>query len=359
MTFGWITDLKLGARESLYHDLLRVFLISQVIVGHAVALTLPQMPQLLGDAASHWPEIIVKLATRYGPQAAYLFIFLSGYMVAGPLLHAALQKQPMSFADFVRRRLRRLMPGVFVGLLVTCIFDGFGIYVLGKTAFYRDVLDVNAVSNFSLPILIGNVFFLEPTFLPAFGSNGPLWTLGYIFQFYFAGFVIFLLLRIKPVMGVFMALLFTAGAACFRPEWSVLLLVWILGGLMRILAFPGIKSGLLLTTAFLLFVISNAFTPIFSAMTSGLVGVLLIIGLRNLEFGGVGILEEIIRSTAAKTYIAYAIHFPILALVAVLFDHRYPPLVYLTVVVATSGLGMFVIIATYNSIEKYFFHYGK
>lgn len=76
----WAGDLKLGKHESLYHDLLRIMLIFQVIVGHVAAVTLPQMPVLLAEPVGNATEITLKLLTRYGPQAAYLFVFLSGYM---------------------------------------------------------------------------------------------------------------------------------------------------------------------------------------------------------------------------------------------------------------------------------------
>jgi peptidoglycan/LPS O-acetylase OafA/YrhL len=350
----WTEELKLGNRESLYHDLLRVVLIIQVIFGHIAALTLPQMPALLSEPVGNAVEITLKLLTRYGPQAAYLFIFLSGYMVAGPLIGDVAKGNPLSFRSFVQRRLRKLMPGVFLGLAITACLDGLAIFVLGKSTFYQDIIGLDVLANFRLDVLIGNIFFLEPTFVPAFGSNGPLWTLGYIFQYYLAGFALLQLARLNPIAAALLAVVLVGLSALTRPEWSILFIVWLLGGWARNIRISGVPPSALLLSAIILFLVSNLFAPLYSAATSGLVGSALVFALRSVKLFPVDRLEAVIRPSAIHTYLAYAVHFPIVVFAAAMMDRWQQPLATFAITSAATALGILVLIIVNNRVGSLF-----
>jgi peptidoglycan/LPS O-acetylase OafA/YrhL len=94
-------------------------------------------------------------------------------------------------------------------LLLTAIVDRVGRLAYPDSDMYGDT--ARAVTNSGLGDFLGNVFFLQTQAVPPYGSNGPLWSLGYEFAYY--------LLFPLILVGVF------AGARSGRWRLAAMLLV--------------------------------------------------------------------------------------------------------------------------------------
>lgn len=299
-------------------------MISQVVLGHVAAISLPPVSLILVEAGvDKWPFVATRVAFRFGAQAAYLFVFLSGFMVAGDLLVSGSQKQPRPFAEFFRNRVKRLAAVVFAGLAITLVLDYCAGSVFGASRFYRHSYSYDMVATFDFPSLLGNIAFLEPTFFPSFGSNGPLWTLGYIVQFYLAGWIVAWCLSRSLSFALLAAAMMEISMAVIHPEWSIMFTVWLAGGLSRVLktkvrhsfAVTSVGCGLLLA--------SNLLPVAFSELATIPCGVMIVLGLSGAPEMLTQVRARKLRSLSVDSFIVYVVHHPVLMFVfAVVFDGR-------------------------------------
>ena len=331
--------MRLSQGESQWHDFLRLLLLAQVVFGHMAAIALPNIPELSADMAKNWPYIAFRMIWRFGSQSAFLFVFLSGFMVAGPMMADALHGKMQSLREFSSRRLLRIAPVAVVAVFLTAVLDTVAHNVPGAVLFYEKGYAYDMAAAFNWPNFFGNLLFLQPVAVDSFGSNGPLWTLGYIVQYYLLGWLLCRFFQANRWLSF--ALLACALGTMWRvkPEWALLFVTWWVGGISRA-ASPGNRwSGWLLVPAFGLFVLSNLLAPLASAGLGIVVGVLFAMSFKSLpEFAhSVGL--NSIRKISNNSYAVYAIHHPILMLVyscmfvgAVHADARF----FLYVLVATA-----------------------
>lgn len=303
--------------EYRWHDILRLFLILQVVLGHLAAISLPPVSELLRDGGRDWFLAAYRLAWRFGPQSAYLFVFLSGFMVAGSLLQRAQSNEALPFAPFLRRRLRRLWPIAAAALILTLLIDKWALGFPGVTALYRNGYAYDMVAAINPSSFVGNLFFLQPIVVPAFGSNGPLWTLGYIAQYYVLGWCLARAWASNRVLGALAVICLLLAMAVVRPEWAVLFVGWLIGGWSRTLLISRRSQRLALVVGCAAFVGSSLVPPLWSAGLSILVGVLLTQGIKILPPFGAG---AKLRKSANESFVVYAVHYPvILAVYSVIF----------------------------------------
>jgi len=316
----------ISAEESTLHDILRVLLIAQVILGHIVALCIPTFSALIHAPEHHLPEIFLRFTTRFGAQSAYLFVFLSGYMIAGHLIESILNNRPLSVSDFLLNRLAKLYPGVLIGLAVTLLADTVGIYALGKYEAYSDVIGTAAINNYSLKNFVGSLLFFQPTVVAPFGSNAPLWTLGYIFQYYMAGFTIAKIAGRNGWFALLFSILLLALVAVVRPEWSILFAVWVAGGLARTTGIERRGPVFLLCIGGFAFIASNLMPPLVSAAMCAVIGAPIVFGLRELRANWITRHASVIRRLSNKTFLAYVVHFPIVVLCSTIVSNSLAPI---------------------------------
>ncbi|WP_255731624.1 acyltransferase [Phaeobacter sp. B1627] len=328
--------------ESRAHDILRMFLLLQVILGHMAHIALPNMSQLFNDLEQTWPEVMFRLAWRFGPQAAFLFVFLSGFMVAGPLIEHMQQGRVPAARDFFKRRMLRIAPIAIGAILLTAGIDALSRLAPGAEALYRQGYAYDLVSTFTLQNFFGNLLFFQPIFVDSFGSNGPLWTLGYIVQYYILGWIFcwaFARIGPKAVIGLVAALVLMS---LVRAEWAVLFIAWLAGGLTRGLGGRHSKvSRLCLIAAGVLFVLSNLLPPLMAAVASIPVGMLLAGGaLPHVSLPSWST-PLWLRRLSNESYTIYAIHHPVLVSTYVLgFQGHAGQGQEFALYVATSGLAV-------------------
>ena len=311
MIIRFSNDIRLNSSDSIWLNLIRLYLLLVVVLGHLAAIGLPPMASLVIDWQHHYPEIGYRLLTRYGPQAAYMFVFLSGYFVGGPLLKAILVHETPAGVSFFTARLKRLFPVAAMSLVLTLALDLIGIKVFHAEYVYRHALTYDISKALNFKDFVGNLLFLQPTFVDAFGSNGPLWTLGYIVQYYVVGYALARLYARAPRLTAAAGLTIMAVMFAFKPEWSILFGVWIMGNVMRNLNI-NFQGTVPIFLAIFAFIASNLANPLLSAALSGLCGVLLIQGVRGLNLTLPKKTAALLSYLSKTSYTLYAVHMPVL-----------------------------------------------
>jgi peptidoglycan/LPS O-acetylase OafA/YrhL len=157
---------------------------------------------------------------KFGHEMVLFFFVLSGFVIH---LKYALQlgKGPdtnFSFGSYFMKRFRRIMPPYLFAILLTFICDSivahyqFSIYTHTTPL---PLVNQNITFYHSWASFIGNIFFLQDSYVPVFGSNGSVWSLKYEWYFYMLYPVLlyfnkrFPQLTIAGVAGIF--LLYVAG----------------------------------------------------------------------------------------------------------------------------------------------------
>lgn len=177
---GWLDAVRglAACYVVLYHARLLLF----ISAASAATLQLRGLPRLLAEVGG---------LTRFGHVAVLAFFLVSGYAIhyrqAARL--AAGDRSALSWRRYALRRARRLYPPLIAALLITFAFDQIGAHI--DPAFYAARLpaDLNlgwAVRPDSLSGLVGTLLFVQGVFLPAFGTDIPLWSLAYEAFFYLA-----------------------------------------------------------------------------------------------------------------------------------------------------------------------------
>jgi peptidoglycan/LPS O-acetylase OafA/YrhL len=198
-------------------DALRGLAAAYVVICHASALlwagTFPATRQ--GPLAEIYHRLV-----DYSPVAVILFFVISGFCIhyrqAQRLAAGEASARWLSRGDvrkFATRRFRRLFPALALAVALTGACDLVGSHI--DAAFYLgpkpDQISWLGFSH-SLTTLLGNLAFQASLSVPAFGTNSPLWSLGYEFWFY----------------ALYPLLVFVSGR---RGSWSMLWLAALGAGL--------------------------------------------------------------------------------------------------------------------------------
>lgn len=309
--------------KELWIEAMRLLLLVQVILGHAVALCGPNFSQALATSQSQYA--VARVLFGFGREAAALFIFISGALTAGLLFRPSVTAT--SPAIFLYQRLRRMMPTAIIAVLVTALLDYIGGTLLAYDIYTNNLMGYNAKAFFTLNNFVGNILALQPTLSGTFGSNGPLWTVGYLIQFY----VVALLLNAyfnnpKTRLAALMVAVLTL--AVINQEAAAFFALWTSAGLIpaarqkwasKLAPSFFTKPLTLSLVAVALFSFGRTQNQFFSILLVGACGFLLFIALnpphRQERQASYNAVEKIILSGGNLSYATYAIHTPILFLV--------------------------------------------
>ncbi len=150
--------------------------------------------------------------------------------------------QQWSWRTYLVSRITRLQLVLFPALVLGGLWDRIGMripqaYPIYFEALYKFYVPSVAVRS-TVPVFLGNLFFLQTILSPVFGSNTPLWSLSYEFWYYvlfpalilgtaawvgwrfrilYAGFVLLLLWFVGLQVG-FYFLIWLAGARVGRLQ---------------------------------------------------------------------------------------------------------------------------------------------
>lgn len=124
---------------------------------------------------------------KYGHEAVLFFFVLSGFVIHLKQAKGLARGEQVSLNGYFMRRVRRILPPLLFALLLTYFCDKL-VEWLDASVFYGTTPDPVANQNISFDhsfnTLVGNVLFVQNTYVPIFGSNAPLWSLKYEWWFY-------------------------------------------------------------------------------------------------------------------------------------------------------------------------------
>jgi peptidoglycan/LPS O-acetylase OafA/YrhL len=211
-----------------------------VLIAHAGNLFISQSDIM---TAPHGPGVYVWwFLTGFPHQAVIVFFVISGFLVGGNVIEKSRGTEPFLAKYFTDRIVRIYL------VLVPVILIGWGLDTAGRHFFPVLGLYESAMfaQSFDLHLLGPNLINLQGIFFPAFGTNGPLWSLGCEFWYYIAWALLLLpLTKAAPVIrivgfacGAALAVSFSISGVFFFVGG----LIWIAGALVRSVPRPLIRS---------------------------------------------------------------------------------------------------------------------
>lgn len=165
-------------------DALRALAAATVLLSHWRALLFVDYSELHAHKLLLAVPYIVSGA---GHQAVIIFFVLSGYLIGSSVVRNV-RRGRWDWREYVFQRLTRLWIVLIPALLLCAVVDGVGIASHAAPLLYHgqvknyvtpDVAAVRGVREF-----FGNMFFLQQTSTPTYGSDGPLWSLANEFWYY-------------------------------------------------------------------------------------------------------------------------------------------------------------------------------
>lgn len=307
-------------------DSLRGLLAVYVVAGHARWLLWTGHANWITEPHSSLGNGIAfaSAGLRFGHEAVMVFFALSGFFI-----HMRMAKNPNQkfiITDYADRRIRRIIPPYMFALLLTILADTIGRHLFptlysGKTS--DPMLNkLFLLKTYSAKSVISALACVPSSLGEDFGSNGPLWSIGYE-MIYYCLYPLWLFTRRTSAVLAYFAipatLLLTAGLIPFGYFGAVLIKypIWIAGaGLAEIAVNHSQRrnSLLILGTLMLLAIgVSTSHTQLIHIC----IGVS-VVGI----FGSLP--DRICRWKLSKTfeyigirsYTLYACHFPILVLIS-------------------------------------------
>lgn len=294
---------------------IKAALLVTVILSHVSAITLPSLSQLSDLSLAVIVTFILKGIAAFGREAAYLFVLFSGFATA----HHYQNSAPMHKARSLGKRLLRLYPPYLYALTLTMVLDRTGFSIV--PSYYLEVFPFPYIptDNDSLSTLACNVAMLQPTLCQSFGTNGPLWTIGYLMQFYLFAWILRTVTPNVTMMLILGGLIALLALFFLRMEWAALFGLWTFGMLLRgslgdwALRVPG---AILTTTILICVLTAKLGGPLWSVVFMAPVGAALVL-LAEREWGaGPHWIEGSLAWFRRNAFFLYLLHMPVLAALA-------------------------------------------
>ena len=269
--------------------------------------------------------------TGFGHQAVMVFFVLSGFLISSAIFRRR-SSGTWSWRDYAIDRSSRLYVVLIPGLLSGLLFDKLGSRLFAVPGLYSHPLadfgGAIPLQQLTFRNFCGNLLFLQTIRCPAFGSNGPLWSLANEFWYYalfpLALFAALAWAKLSFRAAIFLTLLaFCVGAFV---GWSILagFPIWLAGcalliaySKLRLKAAAWLALYLAVASAGLCVCLVAARFEKYGALGSDLcVGcafTLLLFGILQIEFGKPNAAyAKISHFLADFSYTLYVVHFPLL-----------------------------------------------
>lgn len=235
-------------RASVSLDVLRAFAAFLVLISHWRSLLFIDYPEI----ASH--KLRMLLAVPYvfsgaGHQAVIIFFVLSGFLIGSSVWRKVGQRR-WDWRDYLLHRLTRLWLVLIPALLLCALWDTIGLHSHAADGLYHGMvhnhMTFNVVPRLGASTFFGNVFFLQGSTTPTFGSDGPLWSLANEFWYY----ILFpcAVIALRPGAGwlrrTVHALIFLAITLFISHDILLLFPAWLAGAALAFFPLPQIPARL-------------------------------------------------------------------------------------------------------------------
>jgi peptidoglycan/LPS O-acetylase OafA/YrhL len=272
-----------------------------------------------------------------GHPAVIVFFVLSGYWVGGAAIRGV-SAGTFSWSLYGLARMTRLWLVLIPAIVLTQTLDRFGAAVSGSSTIYSGSSGYHTVipAEGPLPTLgvtetIGNLVFVQSIHTATLGTNSPLWSLAYEFWYYalFPAVLVAFSRKFSRRARVLSGVLALAGAAVAGPAVLMMFPAWLLGAAVawQKVRVAGFVSGLSPTVLLLVRTLAVLAVFCFSCIAvlgpSRFHGLELVVALPAAALLALFVVRspnnamlDPVSSAAEWSYSLYAIHVPVLALIA-------------------------------------------
>lgn len=212
-------------RENHALNALRTLAAVVVVVGHVRDYLFLQRADVSGDPITQASYAVTSL----GGGAVIVFFVLSGYFVGGSVL-AAEGRGSFTWRWYLSARFTRLWLVLVPAIALTAVLDSVGRAVFPASRQY--MAGGAATENGGLWNALGNVFFTQTNLVPAFGTNGPLWSLAYEAVYYLVFPLLFIGWRRRGGVRIITVAVGLVVMAASGLHIIVLFPAWLLGVLV-------------------------------------------------------------------------------------------------------------------------------
>lgn len=356
------------AGENVLLNILRTLAALIVCIGHIRGQIL--LPRASLEHAS--VNQVLYMLTSLGHGAVIVFFVLSGYFVGGEAIRAY-RGQRLAIGSYMVKRLSRLWTVLLPALVLTCLLDSIGIAVFGDTSTYSEPPWARGFLVF-----LGNLFFLQSKWVPAFGTDHALWSLAYEFAYYLAFPFVLIAVAQRKTSGtiaccIAIALLFVVFGATVLAMFPI----WLVGAgayliqdlansqLTRLstvtrTALATFSVGALVVAMALDKFVGGGENVINAAIyIEAVVAAALILQLSSIQEFNFGVFNKVAARTSffsRYSYSLYAIHMPILAILVATMRYfgvlPFEPKLKGWIIVALTTLACAVIASMFGKVTE-------
>jgi peptidoglycan/LPS O-acetylase OafA/YrhL len=329
-------------QSSVHLDAARGLSALVVLVGHNRDLYFS--PVLSKQHQGAQPASSPNLTTRpaapgqitMGNEAVMLFFVLSGYLVGGAVLRA-LRRGVWSWGDYLIRRLTRLYVVLIPGLIFGVALDFWGLYLHPSlNSIYAgpegQTLIHDVASKLTLPVIAGNLVFLQHARVQTAGTNDSLWSLTNEFWYYILFPAILLIFWANQELWRRLLYGVLVFGICVLVGKDVLLLFvpWLLGAFLATLPLKipaGTARGLLIAGLLVLpvFSVNVRKLPFPVFVVQWLVALyfapLLYLMLHRTKPSANGIYRKCASLLSRISYTSYLVHMPVAVFICALINN--------------------------------------
>lgn len=271
---------------------------------------------------------------RYGHEAVLFFFVLSGFVIHlrySRQLQAGKGAARFDWRSYVWRRAKRLYPPLLFALILTAVFDLLG-RSLGYPIYFQstpyDLINRNVIADHNWLTGLGNLAFLMTSYVPVWGTNGPLWSLKFEWWFYML-YPAFWWVSKKSVLAATVLMTALWGASFYPPVWGVsllrevfsLMLAWWFGALLADVYTRRLRCSFVALSTLSLLLAGLPFVH-FDPVVKDILWGAGFSGLMALCFVAAGRGWRVVKVLARlkplgdMSYTLYVIHFPLLVLMS-------------------------------------------
>lgn len=196
--------VEVSSRLSAFLNFLRWNAAFLVVVGHVRGLVFVPYSDLEIN------NLFIKLfyfMTGLAHEAVIVFFVLSGYLVGGKLVNSY-RINRLQWKKYFIKRITRLYIVLIPALIIGGLLDLIGVFYFNESHLYNNAFQFGSLNylvtdRLNIEHFLSNLFMLQETFTPTFGSNGPLWSLAYEFWYYILlPIMIIMFFHVRSVLNI-------------------------------------------------------------------------------------------------------------------------------------------------------------